>query len=498
MATHNIDLQLYEATFNDQEFSSSNNLTRALQTQSEWLSPLVTNAFGSSAMYGKRNFPLSFATEGRNQMKRVSTTDLSYKWPVLGKPKKTSNIARQLYASTDRPGRGHTKFKAVFADRWFYRSQTVYSPSRLECRVQSDPIQKTDGWEYEMVLISRSKTAYVPVSDFDFGKSWGQGLAKVGKERSQGVEHRSYNPFVLNNQLSVVRDSYKLAGNIKNKVMVIEIRVDGQTFKLWTQWEMYQRQLQWKEKCETDLWYSIYNKDADGVVHTIDEDSGEVVPSGAGLLEQIPNEDSYSILTTKKLESVVTDVFYNATDSDAVNVEIYTGTGGFREASKAMELASRSFQLVDSHFVNDSSQSFGMDKRTGMSHNKFLMFGAYFNLYRHIDGHTVTFKMLPMMDRGVFADIQGSHPIEGLPIESYNMYIVDNSTYDGMNNLQYVTETGREDVNFIVAGAASIPGQEDPLFRSSSVDASTIEWIKSQGIAMMRPTNTLKLFNVAQ
>lgn len=495
MATHNINLQLYPATFNDQEYSSVNNLTRALQTETDTLTPLVTTAFGSSSEYGSRNFPLSFITEGRNQMKRIKSTDLTYKWPVLGKPKKTSNIAKQLYSATDKPGIGHSEFLVIFSDRWFYKSQTVYTPSRLECRVQKAPRKVGDGYEYTMRLITRSRTAFVPVTDFEAGKSWGQGLAKVGKERSVGVEHRSYNPFYLNNQLSVVRDTYNIAGNVSNKVMVIEIMVDGQTFKYWTQWELYQRMLQWKEKCETDLWYSTYNKDADGIVHATDEDTGEAIPSGAGLLEQIPNEDSYSILTTKKLESVITDVFYNATDSDAVNVEIYTGTGGFREASRAMELASRSFQLVDSHFVNTSSQSFGADKRTGTSHNKYLMFGAYFNLYRHIDGHSVTFKMLPMMDRGVFADIQGSHPVEGLPIESYNYYIVDNSMYDGKNNLQYVTEEGREEINFMVAGAAPIPGQENPMFRASSLDASTVEWMKSQGIAMMRPTNTLKLFN---
>jgi hypothetical protein len=481
-ATHNPILRLYEASFNDKEFSSTNHISKALLSQSDWLAPMVTHAYGTSANFGNNNFPLSFVTEGMGSVKKISSTDLSYKQAILGKPKKTSTVSLSYYTTGDKPGYGRTKFKVVFADRWFHKSLTVYSPSRLECRVQADPRPVSGGWEYELQLMNPSATAYIPVSDVAAGQTWGRGIAKVGKERSRGVESRSYSPFMTQNQITVTRDTYKLAGNVKNKVMVLEIRANGETFKYWTQWEMFLRQIEFKEKCESDLWYSEYNKDSDGIIHMIDEDSGEVVTSGAGMLQQIPNQDSYSILTTSKIESLVTDIFFNASDADKVNVDIFTGTGGMREAHRAMANASKSFSLVDSKVIQGQAPG-------------FLTFGAYFNVYRHIDGHTVTFRKLGLMDKGVMADISSRHPNDNLPLESYNMYCVDNSTYDGVKNLQYVSEAGREEINKVVPGMSALPeGYTDTLFASSDIDACSVEWMKTQGIAMIKPTNSFKLF----
>lgn len=481
-ATHNPILELYAAQFNDKEFTSANHLSKALLTQSEWLAPFVTHAYGSSAAYGSRNFPLSFITEGMGQTKKISSTDLSYKQPIIGKPKKTSTISVSSYGATDKPGRGHTKFTAVFADRWFHKSISLYSPSRIECRVQADPRPVAGGWEYDLVMFDPSPDAYVPVSDLAVGAVWARGIAKVGKERSRGVESRSYSPFSIQNQLSVVRDSYNIAGNIKNKVMVLEIRANGKTFKYWTQWEMFLRQLDFKERCESDLWYSTYNKDENGVIHVTDEDSGEVVPSGAGVLQQIPNQDQYSVLTTNKITTLITDIFFNASDADVVNVDIYTGTGGMREAHRAMMNEAKTFTLVDSNFIK---------KSTG----NYLAYGAYFNTYNHIDGHTVTFKKLPLMDKGIMADISRRHPIDNLPLESYNMYCIDNSTYEGQRNLQYVSEAGREEITKAVPGMAALPeGYNDSLYAGTDIDASAIHWMKTQGIHIMKPTNCFKLF----
>lgn len=482
-ATHNPALELYPAVFNDKEFTTTNNLSRSLLTQSQWLAPIVTHAYGSSENYGSRNFPLSFITEGMGRTKKVTTTDLSYKISILGKPKKTSTIAASYYSATDKPGRGHTKFKIVFADRWFYKSLSIFSPSKIECRIEDNPVQVPSGWEYEVSLFDPSPEAYMPVADLQPGIAWARTVAKVSLSRSKGVESRSYAPFAIQNQLSLVRDTYNLAGNVKNKVMVLAINANGQSMKYWVQWELFLRQLEFKEKCESDLWYSTYNKDENGTIHNTDKDSGEVVPSGAGLLQQIPNQDSYSILTTNKITSLVTDIFFNASDADKVNVDIYTGSGGLREASRAMEKEARSFTLVDTHHVKNGNDG-------------YLMFGAYYNMYKHIDGHTVTFKKLPLMDKGTMADISRRHPIDNLPLESYNMYCVDNSVYDGESNIQYVSEEGRESVQKVVPGMSPLPdGYDESLFASSDIDASSIQWMKTQGIQIMHPTNCFKLFN---
>ena len=491
MGAFNTDLQLYSAEFNDREFTAENHMVRALQTESQWLSPATTFLYGSgSQQYSSYNFPMLYMTEGLGNIAKgtsISNTDLSYKWAVLGRPKKTSTVSRSIYTTGDKPGSGFQEFLIPFGDRHFFSGQIIYSPSGFECRIQRDPIpQGNENLYYAVIITSKAETS-IPIEDLAIGKRWGQGVRKVSKSRSRGGEHRSYTPYTLNNQLSVVRDTYNIVGNMGNKVMVYEIRADGKMFKAWSQWEMYLSDLALREKLENDLWYSTYNKDADGVIHTIDEDSGEVVPSGAGLLEQIDNVDTYVEMTAKKIETIVNDLVYNASGAQNVTIDIYTGTGGLNEASRAMEgrMTSLGFNHVDTSGVSKPSGPGG--KRT--------YYGFYFDRYVTREGHTINFRHHPMFDRGVMSEIRGDHPIDGRPIESYNMYAIDNSTYDGEQNVQYVTEKGRESIEKVVQGLAAIPFAANSGFAASDIDASSIERMKTQGIVIKRPTNCLKIFN---
>lgn len=475
----NPKLRLYADTYNDKGYSSVTHLANALLTQSAILSPVVTHLFGSDATFGSKNFPLTFLTEGMKNIRSVPATE--YKYPVIGRPKKTSMIAKNPYVAGDKPGLGRSKFTVYFGDRWFHKSLTLLTPSRVMVRVQEEPVEEGGLYRYRCQLMNPDPAAFVPLSDFNVGTLWARVIAKVGIEDSRGVESRSFQPSWATNQLSLVRDSYRMKGNVAAKIMVIEIKADGNTYKYWVEWELYLRMLEWREKCEFDLWYSEYNKGADGVVSVIDEDSGAIVTSGAGVIQQIPNEDSYSFMTEKKLKQIITDTFYNSNDATAVNVEIFTGLGGLEEIDNALKRAMSGFTLVDSHFVSGNA---GYD----------MIYGSYFKAYRHVDGHMVTFRHLPILDTGAYAEISPRHPISGRPLESYSMYIIDMSTYDGENNLQYVSEEGREDIEFSVAGAVIPPGYPPTRFRASDRDSASVHWMKSQGIQIKRPTNCVKVY----
>lgn len=476
------DLRLYADTYNAEGYSSVNHLSKGLATQSDILNPIVTHLYYTSANYGSKNFPLSFLTEGMKNMRAIKSADMSYKTYILGKPKKTSTVASNLYSASDKPGQNGTEFTIVFADRWFSKSQTLNWGRDVQVRVQRDPVKKGSNYEYSVVLITNDKAEFCPVEALQAGVRWSRGIHKVGIEDSVGVEHRSQSPGMMMNQLSLVRNTYKIKGNVENKVMVFEIKADNKVMKYWCEWELFMNGLDWKERCEDDLWNSRYNRTADGEILNRDDDSNQVIPSGAGLIQQIPNEDTYSFMTTEKLKQVVRDVLFNASDSTQRRIEVFTGLGGLEEASDAMANAAASLSLVDDgRFVE------------GKGNN--LVYGAYFKTFRHIDGHTVTFRYLPLLDNGSVAQASEKHPKTGLPMESYSMYFVDMSTYDGEANVQYVYEEGRKDREFVVPGASVPKGYGDTPFRATSRDASTMEWMKTQGICIKRPTNCFKLFN---
>ena len=72
------------------------------------------------------------------------------------------------------------------------------------------------------------------------------------------------------------------------------------------------------------LWYSKYNRSSDGTIN-LKDDNNKPIPLGAGVIEQIPNVDSYSTLTAAKIKSVVRDALYGASDAQDMNIVLFTG-----------------------------------------------------------------------------------------------------------------------------------------------------------------------------
>jgi hypothetical protein len=433
-----------------------------------------------------KRFPLSFLTEGMGKIRSINSVD--FQMPIIGRPKKTSTIGSvsgsPLYTAGDKPGVGHSSFLVPFKDKWFAKSFVIISPKGHKARIQSQPYQDGENWMYKCQLINPNKDAFMPISELAPGTTWGRLYAPVGIEASRGVESRSFNPSMMTNQVSLLRKSYRYRGNVENKIMVIELKTDKGTTKFWSDWEAYIRTLEWREEIEQSLWESEYNKDENGVIHLVDEDSGEVIPMGSGVYEQIPNKDTYTFLTENKLKSTIRDVMFNSSDSQMMNVEVFTGTGGMEEVHNALAggATNSGFQLIDSDkFVKENGEG--------------LTYGNYFNTYIHQDGHKITFRKLPLLDSGVRADISGVHPVTGLPVDSYKMIFLDMSSYDGKPNIQYVAEKGRESIDWAVAGATVPNGFPDAPLRASDVDAASVHMMKSCGIQINRPTNCFLLEN---
>lgn len=472
-------LRLYEDKYNSDGYSSINHLSRGLLTESKLLSPAVTHLYYKN---GSVKFPLSFLTEGMGNFTSIDSADVSYKTPVMGRIKRTSMVGTSIYATSDKPGINGTEFEIPFVDKWFKVNQVLYAnQGKTQVHVKRDPRKEGNLYYYPVTLITSRKSDFCSPTFLASGVKWAGGIVKVGIQNSRGTEHRSQSPGMMTNQLSIVRDTFKIKGNVENKIMVVEIPTHEGIKKYWSEFEYYLKNLEWKETCEDDLWYSKYNKTEDGEIITVDELAGdEVTPSGAGLIEQIPNEDTYSIMTTEKLTSIARNAFYNSSDSEIKNIEVFTGLGGLEEVDRAMKEGAQNFTLVDSKIVSGS----GYD----------MVYGAYFKSFRHVDGHTLTFRHLPLLDKGRIAEISQKHPITGLPMESYSLYFVDMSVYEGEANVMYVSEDGRENIEFVVPGAKVPKGYDETVFRATATDGSSIETMKSQGVAVKRPTNCFKVY----
>jgi hypothetical protein len=495
-------LRLFQDTYKDKEYSTITEMSKAMQEEATLLSPIVTHLAFNSKEYGRKNFPVLAYTEGaksgiEGRAKTVKTVKLEnasfeYKYPVMGRPKKTSVVIRSAYTSTtDTAGIGGGLFKVVFADRFFMRQQIVYPPlinrAELQCRVQLDPQKVSDGWEYTLKIFEGRSDVFMPIKALRPGAVWSAGIAKVPFEGHKGVESRSQLPSMATNMISTYRSSYKYKGNLAKKVMRFHIPMDGKVFKSYMDYELYLAYLYFNEAREHDIWWSRYGKSSTGEFFTIDEETNIAVTSGAGIDQQIPNSniDSFSRLTYSKFYNMIREVTYNV-DDDLTDIHVYTGTGGMEEFDRMLKVELNKFTvMIDSRQFSKGENTYDMQ------------YGSFFKSFKHIDGQVVTVHKHAMFDRGSYAEGQPKHPITNLPICSHHYYFIDQAVHDGESNLQYVVQDGMENISFVVAGVHTPIGYPSTVYRSTDRDATSIETVRTGGILIKRPSSCFKLLCIA-
>ena len=100
---------------------------------------------------------------------------------------------------------------------------------------------------------------------------------------------------------------------------------------------------------------------------------------------------------------------------------------------------------------------------------------------------------LPLFDHGAVAQARAKHPVTGYSLESYRMVFVDQSNYDGQNNLQMINKKGRESMRWCVAGSVIPRGFDGNSSRASDVDGASVHMLKTAGIALRRFDTSLDI-----
>ena len=446
----------------------------------EELSPIITHLAGRE----EKKFPLSFMTEGVGNTRSIDRFEYEYRVKTHEVNVRPVSNATNLSAAQGANGQ---LFKLTFPDKFFIFPYTLVSQSGVLARIMDEPKPVSGGYEYTLRLVSPDQ-ASMPAADVANGALFGMLFASVGIDFSSGNASNWTAPGLVRSKIGTVRKSYHMSGNAKDYVAQFELPLkEGSSTKLWMDYEEYRHMLKFKEECEMYYWYGQKTYGSDGVNNMIDE-NGQPVLAGPGLFEQIINKDTYSTLTQKKIENTIGDLFYGMTDAPDKQVTLFTGIGGAREFDRALrnyysDTNNRYLQTTESKFITGSGRSLGI---TG-----------YFTSYDHIDGHRVNVVKVPLFDHGPVAQASKKHPETGLPLESYRMTFVDQSSYDGENNLQMINKKGREMLRWCVAGSVVPKGFAETDTRASDIDGASVHMLKTAGILLRRFDTSLDLQCVA-
>jgi hypothetical protein len=350
----------------------------------------------------------------------------------------------------------------------------------------SEPVPSGTNFAYTLQLINPDPNATMPAEDVVEGNLFAQLFAPVGTDFSRGNASNWTSPSLVRHKLTTIRKSYQFSGNAKDQVAEFELPIGGgKSTKLWMDYEEWQKMLQFKQEYEVANWYGQQSYNANGETQLKDE-NGQPIVIGPGLLEQIINKETYSSLTENKLKNVVRDLFFGMTDADNMEVTLFTGIGGADEFDRAMKdslTANVYKQFNDRTFVSGTGRKLQMD--------------GYFTSYKHVDGHVVNVVKVPLFDHGPVAQASRKHPETGLPLESYRMVFVDQSRYDGQNNLQMVNKKGREMLRWAVAGSVVPKGFSGNDTRATDLDGASVHFLKTCGICLKRFDTSIDLQCVA-
>ena len=473
------NISVQKTFYNDSQMTDSNSLANALLSKPAELSPIITHLSGKD----DKRFPLSFLTEGVGNAKSIDR--LEYEYRVATQRLRTRPVATTVAADG---GIGGSVFSVEFPDKHFVFPYVLVSQSGVQARIMKAPEAVGSNWKYTLQLVNPSATAVMPVADITAGALFAQMYAPVGVDFSRGNASNWETPGMVRNKLTTVRKSYHMSGNAKDFVAEFALPTKGgSTTKLWMDYEEYLHMLDFKEECEMYYWYGEKSYDSNGHTSMKDE-NGQPVIIGPGLLSQVINKDTYSVMTEAKLKNIIGDLFYGMTDTASKQVTLYTGTGGAREFDEALKNhfgGSNTWKVSsgDSRFITGSGRNLGL---TG-----------YFNSYEHIDGHVINVVKLPMFDHGAVAQARAKHPVSGYSLESYRMVFVDQSNYDGQNNLQMISKKGREMMRWCVAGSVVPRGFDSTSARASDVDGASVHMLKTAGIALKRFDTSIDITCVA-
>ena len=477
------NISVQKTFYNDSQMTDMNSLANALLSKPTELSPIITHLAGKD----DKRFPLSFLTEGVGNVKSIDR--LEYEYRVATHRRRTRPVAAAPSTTTNL-GLGGSTFELTFPDKNFIFPYVLVSQTGVQARIMKEPMQVSGGtgWVYTLQLVNPDPAATMPAADVAAGSLFAQMFAPVGVDFSRGNASNWETPGKVRNKLTTVRKSYHMSGNAKDFVAEFSLPTKGgSTTKLWMDYEEYLHMLDFKEECEMYYWYGQKTYDSNGVT-TMKDENGQPVIVGPGLLEQIVETDTYSTMTETKLKNIIGDLFYGMTDASQKQVTLYTGTGGAREFDEALK----------NHFAGSAgSWKVGGENRFITGSGRSLGLTGYFNSYEHVDGHVINVVKLPIFDHGAVAQARAKHPVTGYSLESYRMVFVDQSNYDGQNNLQMISKKGREAMRWCVAGSVVPRGFSATDTRASDVDGASVHMLKTAGIALKRFDTSLDITCVA-
>lgn len=431
---YNTELNLTDGALSEKDFYNTKFM------QNDMLTNTMTYMFGNQ---WSDEFLLDTLTignafrKGAPMGRPVPVTTTAYNYPVMGLFTKTDYIAEDPDSTNTVKGQYGQPFFLYFATNFFKKGYTIESPLEFKCRIVEEPFFTGTSWRYKVMLHPKAGYSFLPNSECSNNAQWSEFYAIGSLEEGQfpGEGNRIL-PGLATNQVSILRGKRSWKGNTANMqfkgIRVPDGTPEGTEYLLkqddW--WFEYR----WRRAKDTLGWYGEYNKDANGNIGLQEYNpmgnTGDSIPEGGGILEQIPNVFEYSELSYGLIKNAIMSIFFSNPETMGKKITLITGQGGIEEFDRAMK----------EHITDQYAGSFWRSNDLVVQGQKDkLEVGAYVQRVYWLGGYSVEVIHNKSFDVGMRAVKSPSHPSNSIyPLESYRMVFLDTDNFGAEENLQYV------------------------------------------------------------
>lgn len=469
--------------YDDRGYSNEESIAALMLQQPEEINNFLTYTYG----HDDNRFPLTFLTEGQGAAGVKDINTVEWTWKTMGRLKFIDSVVWFNSADTT-PGIGGKLIEVEFATNRIPEQYGLLAPDGMTAvRVMKDcGLGTHGGYKYLLRIKNPNPAAFVDPSFLKAGMYWSMTAPTISESYSKGNKSVSMGPGQLKSQLGFHRYTKEIAGNISNTIVSYQFKTStGGTTNRWINEEMRQFDISMRVMNEEHLWTSKYNRNMDGTISMNDLDNDKAIPETAGMFEiaEEANYDTYGeTLTLNKIKRTIADVFDKDTDTGSMEITLYAGKGGIEDFDQAIRNDAKS-----EGFLTPLG-----DKVINTSGNG-LAYGKYFRQYDTIDGHRITVKHLPFLDKSTMADAAKAngmiHPRSGYPITSHQLISIDHSIYDGQRNVKMVRMKGQSYLTGVIKGLTPIPESWGAVPQNSladNIDRSCYEVKMSKGLQVDR------------
>lgn len=474
---------------------TQNSLANLMLTQPHAITRHVNNLIG----YDKMDYTLGQLTEGSGAIKEIPVdANGEFYFDFRTDGTRSSTCLGFSDSAVSEAGQGGQEFNIRMRTNRFPGKFTIFNKHEKMLYIVDEPEEHEDGgWDYRVKILSSDPSDSVTTEDVE-NTSWVLGYAPAPFKNSSGTYNRETQvPGQMRNRITRFRNSYRIGDNRAQEYRIKNFKItlnDGRTVDRWIDYELYVNRQEMLRDIEIANMYGKWNIGANGQV-LLRAANGEPIPTGAGLLEQIPNKMSRGALSPQWLIDTLEQLTFGRTATvGPMDFVLVTGSGGMRDFSEIVEL----------HFQNK-----GFVEVTEQYYQKGEIVDLFAKVrkYRTLNGSTVTVIKDSVFDIGPIAQAQKDdnyvHYRTGFPLESHRMVFIDKTPQsNGEPNLFMVTEEGRYE-QFGVVGSMFSKAPEslqlslgDAFGKVSHTEMDqgmSIHYAKTLGICHLNPTYSLDI-----